>query len=815
MATKDPVPTPKEDNIHNEDIVTEMRRAYLDYAMSVITARALPDARDGLKPVARRILYAMFGMGLRSNAKTRKSAAVVGEVLGKYHPHGNTAVYESMAKVVQDFTTRYPLVIGQGNFGSVDGDSPAAERYTEAKLSPYAEEMLRDIEKNTVEFKPNYENTLQEPEVLPATPPNLLLNGTLGIAVGMASDIPPHNLNEIVDAAKHLIENKDATTADLLQFIQGPDFPLGAIAYDKKAIANAYATGKGKVVVRGESEIVDGKKGSQIIITSIPYRVNKAEMLKKIGALVQEKKIEGIKDIRDESTKDIRVVLDLKSTAQPLRVQNMLYKHTQLEDPFHYNMVALVDGVPRQVNIHELLTVYINHRREVVEKRTRFDLENAKNREHILLGLKKAQDNIDAVIKTIKDSKDTADARAQLMKKFKLSEIQANAILGITLGKLAKLERKKIEEELKDIQKLISSLEAILKSAKKIDAEVVKGLDEVQKKFGDERRTKIVKGTVGNIELEDLIPQKECVVMITEGGYIKRSCVDEYRAQKRGGVGTKGAELKQEDFTTISNSASTHDSLLFFTNKGKIYQLKTYDIPEGKRTAKGRALVNFLSLTGDEKVTSIVPVTAEIEKTGYIFFVTRHGTIKKVELKQFSNIRKTGIIAVSLEKDDQLVSTFVINKGDTVFMATKKGKSIHFASNEVKSVGRSARGVRGIKLGDDDEVVSAMGISKEAKDPNILSISSKGYGKQTALKSFKVQKRGGGGIKVASITDKTGDLVNTHLVIEKGRDIVTMSKNGQVVRTNADQIPMRERQTQGVSVMKLKGGDVLTSTTYL
>lgn len=806
----------KINQIIDQDITTEMESAYLDYAMSVITSRALPDARDGLKPVQRRILYAMHGMGLRPSVKTRKSAAITGEVLGKYHPHGNVAVYEAMAKLTQVFTTRYPLVIGQGNFGSIDGDSPAAERYTEAKLSKYADSMLEDIEKETVNFRPNYENTLKEPEVLPCLSPNLLLNGSLGIAVGMATEIPPHNLIEVVNAIIHVLDNKDATTEDLMKYIKGPDFPLGGIVYDSAALSQAYATGRGRVIVRGLCEIIEEKKGVSIIITSLPYRVNKATMIEKIGTLAREKKIEGIKDLRDESTNDIRVVMELKPSAQPQRIQNILYKNTQLESSYNYNMVALIEGIPQTVNLSTLISVYIGHKREVIERKTKFELARAKAREHILIGLKKALDHIDEIIKLIKASKEVSEARTKLIQKFKLSEIQATAILEMKLQKLSGLETKKIENELKEVKDLISKLETILNSKKKIDAEIVKGLEKLKAQFGDERRTKVNKAAIGAIEEEDLIPEKASVVMITGGGYIKRTSHDEYKAQKRGGIGTKGAELKLEDFTTISTSASTHDNLLFFTNKGKIYQLKTYEIPEGKRTTKGRALVNFISIDQDERVTSIVPLEKGLNGTTYLFFVTGKGIIKKIALKHFANIRKSGIIALSLDKGDSLVSTFLLDNKDSVFIVTKNGKSIRFKGGDIRPLGRTAKGVKGIKLGKDDYVVKALNI-KEEKDvkPLILTLSEKGYGKQTEASAFRLQNRGGSGIKAAEVTEKTGGLVSAHLITDQEGEIMTMSKKGQVVRTEIKSIGKRGRQTQGVSVMRLRNDDTITSVTHL
>ena len=808
---------PEEEKIVSKDITEEMRSAYLDYAMSVITARALPDVRDGLKPVQRRILYAMSGMGLRASAKTRKSATVVGETLGKYHPHGNLAVYEAMAKMTQEFVTRYPLVTGQGNFGSIDGDPPAAERYTEAKMSVYAEKLLEDLDKQTVDFIPNYENTLEEPTVLPAKVPNLLVNGTLGIAVGMATDIPPHNLREVTDALEHLIDNPSATTADLLTFVKGPDFPLGGIAYDAKAIAQAYTTGRGGVVVRGEVESVEDSKGNvSLVITSLPYRVNKSRLLEKVGDLVRNKKIEGIKDIRDESTADIRVVVDLKPSAQPLRIQHALYKHTQLEETYHYNLVGLLGGVPQTLTLHQLLEAYLTHRREIVERAVAFDLERAKEREHIVSGLKKALDHIDKIIKLIRSSREVSDARASLMKTFSFSELQANAILEMRLAKLAGLEREKVEEELSQLCATIKRLEGILKSKKKIDAEVKKGIAEVRAMFGDERRTKIISHPHDAVADEDLIPEKQSIILLTGGGYVKRTTHDEYKRQRRGGVGTKGAELRDEDFTTLSVSASTHDTLYFLTDRGMIYKLKGYDLPEAKRTQKGRALVNFISVEAEEKVNSVVPVAEGSNGHSYLFFATKQGTVKKVGTDKFGHIRKSGILAVSLEKGDQLVNTLFCTNDDTVILVTKAGKSIRFAVKDVRASGRSARGVRGIRLAKGDEVIRAMGIPKaEEKHARVLTLSEKGYGKQTLASSFNVQGRGGSGVKAAAVTQKTGSLIGAHILTEDDEEIITMSKKGQMVRVGTTEIPKLGRQTQGVSVMKLKGGDILTASTHL
>ena len=803
---------PKKNTIIHEDVSTEMRRAYLDYAMSVITSRALPDIRDGLKPVQRRILFAMNGMGLTSGAKTRKSAAVTGETLAKYHPHGNTAVYEAMVKMSQDFVTRYPLVIGQGNFGSIDGDSAAAERYTEAKMSKIAEQMLEDINKNTVNFIPNYENTLEEPTVLPARVPNLLLNGTLGIAVGMATDIPPHNLNEVVDALTHLINNPDATLEDLLKHIKGPDFPLGGTAYDVKAIHQAYTTGRGGVVVRGDVDIIEEGKTTQIIISSLPFRVNKSRLIEKIGELVRNKKIEGIKDLRDESAEDIRIVIDLKPSGQPLSIQNILFKHTQLQETFHYNLVGLHNGIPQTLTLHQVLDAYLTHRHEIIERATKFDLNKAKAREHILEGLHKALDSIDKVIALIKKSKDVKNAKDNLMKTFKLSDIQAQAILDMRLQKLSGLERKKIEDELKEIKKLIKELESILKSKKKIDEIIIKDLEEIKESFGDQRRTKIVPQKPDEVEAEDLIPEKQNVLMMSDGGYIKRTTHDEYRKQKRGGVGAKGSELKNEDFTTITLSTSSHDTIYFFTDKGKVYQLKAFEIPEGKRSTKGRALVNFLSVEQDERVTAAISVSKEAEKSS-LFFVTKLGTIKKVAIDQFKNIRKSGLIAINIGKGDSLISASLCTSEDDMIIVTKKGKAIRFHTKDTRNMGRTASGVRGIRLGKDDFVIAGLPITNSTG--KLLTLSEKGYGKQTKLSLFKVQKRGGTGLKAAQITEKTKDLLGAHIIYNDEDEILTMSKKGLMVRTDVKGISEQGRQTQGVSVMKVKGDDILTSSTHM
>ncbi len=804
-----------EKGIIEQDISAEVRESYLNYAMSVITSRALPDVRDGLKPVHRRILYAMHKSGLTPQAKTKKSATVVGEVIGKYHPHGDSAVYDTMVNMAQDFSMRYPLIIGQGNFGSIDGDPAAAYRYTEAKLSPIATEMLKDIEKDTVDFRPNFDNTHKEPIVLPAAVPNLLLNGTLGIAVGMATNIPPHNLRELIDATVHLIDNPEATTEDLLNFVKGPDFPLGGIAFNKKDIAHAYATGRGGVVVRGEAEIIEGKKGShQIIISSLPYRVNKATLLQKIASLVHDKKLDGIKDIRDESTDDIRVVIELKSSAHPQSVLNYIYKHTQLEDTFHYNLVALVDGVPQTLSLKAILENYILHRTEVVTRRTQFELNKAKAREHILLGLKKALDHIDEIIKLIKSSKDVPTAHANLMKKFKFSDIQATAILEMKLQKLANLERKKIEEELKALQKLIKELESLLKSRKKMMSLIKKELQEVADKHGDERRTKIVARGAKNFSMEDLVPDDDFALVLTKGGYIKRTNPSEYKKQKRGGVGVIDMNTKEEDVVQIFLTASAHSDLLFFTDKGKVYQIKMYEIPEGRRSTKGKSIMNFLAIEQGEKVTSVLAMPKEIkeEKGLHLFMATRRGVVKKTEAKHFFDVRRNGIIAIKLADGDRLISARFVMTDDDVVLITGNGQSIRFNETGVRSMGRAAAGVKGINLKSTDRVVGAGIIPKgEEKNKALLVVTSTGYGKKTEAKEYRAQTRAGSGIKTIQISPKTKEIIGARVINKKGGELIAISKNGVVIRTALDEVKLQGRQTQGVRIMKLRPKDEVAS----
>src|SRR3989344_3175757 len=818
----EPIDIPEEDGSGHSGIVlrnisTEMREAYLDYAMSVITSRALPDVRDGLKPVHRRILYAMHRMGLTSGARFRKSAAVVGDVLGKYHPHGDASVYDAMVKMAQDFSMRYPLIIGQGNFGSIDGDSAAAMRYTEAKMSRISDALLGDLEKDTVQWRPNYDGTQKEPEVLPAAVPNILLNGTLGIAVGMATSIPPHNLGELSAALTHLIEHPDATVEDLMQFVTGPDFPTGAVAFNKKDLLHAYSTGRGGVVVRGQAEIVEGKKGDYtIVITSIPYRVNKSDMIVRVADLVRDKKLEGVRGLRDESAKDIRIVVELKQGAHPQKVLNYLYKHTSLEDTFHFNMVVLVNGVPQTLSLKGILEEFIKHRRDVVRRRTQFDLTRAQEREHILLGLKKALDHIDEVIKTIRASKDVAEAEVNLIKKFTFSVLQAKAILEMRLSRLANLERKKVEDELAEVQQFIGELTTLLKSDKKMLEVIKQEILDWAKKFASDRNTKVIKGEAGVINIEDLVPDEEQVLVLTAGGYVKRTNPEEFRRQKRGGVGVIDLDTKEEDFVTTFLTTSTHSDLLYFTDIGKAYQLKFYEIPEGKRSTKGKAIVNFLSIGAEEKVTSVLPMRKK-QKEGerFLYMITKQGVAKKVDATAFHDVRRSGLIAQKLQKNDELIAALLVEKGDEIFLSTSKGQSISFKESDIRAMGRAAGGVRGMKLGAGDYIVGADVIPKGAKDLEVLVVSRNGYGKTTKTDEYKTQKRGGSGIKTMNMTPKTGPVIAARIISKadgsEENEVVVISKKGQVIRTGLNEIPSLSRSTQGVRVMKLREGDAIAS----
>lgn len=805
--------------VNSREIVSEMQESYLDYAMSVIVARALPDVRDGLKPVHRRILFAMHEVGLNHSAKFKKSANVVGEVLGKYHPHSDVAVYDSMVRMAQDFSLRYPLIQGQGNFGSIDGDSPAAMRYTESKMSAIASEMLKDIDKETVDFIPNYDGSKFEPVVLPAALPNLLLNGGVGIAVGMATNIPPHNLTETIDATLHLLAHPRATVEDLAEFVKGPDFPTGGIIFNKKDILQAYATGRGGVVNRGEAEIVEKKNGDwQILINSIPYQVNKAELIIRMAELVHEKKLEGIRDMRDESDKEgLRIAIDLKRDAFPQKVLNNLYKHTDLEKTFHFNMIALVDGIqPVTLSLKSVLEEFIKHRRVVVERRARFDLARAQDREHILLGLKKALDHIDAIIKTIKSSDDKEQAHKNLVKKFDLSDKQAAAILEMRLSTLAGLERQKIEDELKEKQKLIKELKALLADPKRIDGVIKDEMEEVKKKYGDERKTRVVAGAAKIISNEDLVPEEETILILTQGGYAKRIKPEEYKVQKRGGKGVIGMATKEEDVAYEFISGNTHDDLLFFTDSGKVYQTKMYEIPEGTRQSKGKSIANFLSLSAEERATSVLPVPKL--KKGEITFValcTKQGIIKKVNSKDFEDVRRSGIKAINLEKGDTLRFARVVSAGEEIVLSSKFGQAVRFKEKDIRPMGRGAKGIRGMNLKKGDEIVGMDILEKDAKNLELLAISELGYGKKTKVTEYRLQKRGGSGTKTIKVTPKTGNLVSVQVVGDDVEEVVVISKKGQVIRAPLSQIPTLSRATQGVRIMKLDGGDKVASVAVI
>ena len=802
-------------------ITEEMQESYIDYAMSVIISRALPDVRDGLKPVHRRILYAMNEMGLNHTSKFRKSAAVTGDVLGKFHPHGDAAVYDSLVRMAQNFSLRYPLISGQGNWGSIDGDSAAAMRYTECRLSKIGDETLKDIDKNTVDFVDNYDGTRKEPVVLPSPVPQLLLNGSLGIAVGMATNIPTHNLSEVCDALVYLIDYPKADTEELFKFIQGPDFPTGGLIFNQKEIIQAYSQGRGPIITRGKAEVQEQEKTNRtrIIITEIPFQVQKSSLIEQFAHLVQEKKIEGIKDIRDESDKDgMRIVIELSREAYPQKVLNRLYKFTDLQKTFHLNMLALVDGIqPRVLGLVEILSYFLEHRREVVTRRTKYELEKAKERAHILEGLKVCLDNIDAVIKTIKNSESREEAEKNLMKRFRLTKIQANAILETKLSALAKLERKKIEDELKELKARIKELTDLLKSPQKIKEVIKKELKEIKTNFGDERRTKIQVQKLGEIAEEDLIPQEETIITLTQGGYIKRINPRTYKIQKRGGKGILGMKTLQDDTVEHFLSAQTHDSLLFFTDSGKVFRTQVYEIPEGQRVARGRGLLNFLEVTSEDKILCLRTLSKKDEEEGIKFLVmaTKNGIIKKTPIEEFDNIRRSGLIAITLKKGDELKNIQKTTGQDDVILVTKKGQSIRFKEKDLRPMGRTASGIRGIRLKRGDEVVAIDVISsKEVKgDKYLLVITENGFGKRTDIKEYKTQGRSGSGIKTANTTPKTGDLVAAKILTGEEEDLIVISQRGQVIRTKISQIAKLSRSTQGVRLMKLGSGDKIASST--
>lgn len=805
--------------VNNRSIEQEMQESYLDYAMSVIVSRALPDVRDGLKPVHRRILYAMHELGLRSNVKFRKSATVVGEVLGKYHPHGDAAVYESMVRMAQEFAMRYPLVDGQGNFGSMDGDAPAAMRYTEARMMALSEEMLSDLDKETVDWMDNYDATKQEPRVLPAKAPNLLLNGTLGIAVGMATNIPPHNLGEIVDATLKLIDEPQSTTEDLLEFVKGPDFPTGGYIYDWNTIKQVYATGKGPVVMRGKTEIVEEKGQHKIIISEIPYQVNKATLLEKFAELVKEKRIEGVKDMRDESDKDgVRIVVELKKEGLPNKILNQLFKFSQLQETFHVNMLALVDGIePQVLNLKNMLEYYIKHRQEVITRRTQFDLTKAKDRAHILEGLKKALDHIDAIIATIKKSETTEEAHKALMSKFKLSDKQASAILAMQLRALAGLERKKINDELKEKYALIEELEDLLKSPKKIRGVIKTELGELKDRYGNPRRTQLIKQPIGEFKAEDLIPEEQAMVIITKSGYVKRLPPDTYKTQGRGGKGVIGITTKEEDVVEWLQTTNTHDDILFFTTKGRVFATKVYELPEGSRTARGQALVNFLELPNGENVSSILTISKKTSAK-YLVLATKQGLIKKTPIEEFAKVRRSGLIAINIKSGDELMWVKASTGDDEVIFSTMNGQAIRFDEKDARPMGRTASGVKGMRLKKDDTLISMDLVNKKDNMDNVqfLIVTENGLGKKTDLKFYKKQNRGGSGIKTLKVTPKTGKIVSSHIVNKsEEHDLVVISKLGQTLRTPLGKISTLGRATQGVRIMTLDAGDKVATTTII
>ena len=801
----------RDGKIIERDIEKEMRVAYIDYAMSVIVSRALPDARDGLKPVHRRILYAMHEDGITADKPYRKCANTVGSVLGRYHPHGDSSVYDAMVRLAQDFTMRYPLIDGHGNFGSVDGDSPAAMRYTEARMSKIAQYMLTDIEKNTVDFMPNYDDRLQEPTVLPARIPALLVNGSSGIAVGMATNIPPHNLKEVVDGIIKVIDDRDATNEDLMQIIKGPDFPTGATILGREGIKQAYTTGKGKITMRAEAEIEEMSGNRQrILVSSLPYQVNKAKLIKTISDLSKEKKIEGISEVRDESDRKekTRVVIELKRDANAQVVLNQLYKHTQMQETFGAIMLALVDGEPKILTLKEMIECYINHRKEVIVRRTKFDLDKALARAHILEGLKIALDNIDEVIEIIRSSYD--DAKERLMDRFGLSDVQAQAILDMRLKTLSGLQREKIEEEYNELMQLIAHLRDILANEQLVYDIIKEELIEIKNKFGDDRLTKIV-AAEGEFVVEDLIKEEQTVVALTHFGYIKRMPIDTYKSQKRGGKGITGIATREDDFVKQIFTASTHDTILFFTNKGKLYKLRGYEIPEAGRTAKGTAIVNLLSLDPGEKVSAVIPIQNFAEGK-YLLMATKHGLIKKTALTEYNSSRKTGLQGITLKEDDELIAVRLTDGQDNVVLVTRNGMCITFDEKDVRPIGRVSQGVIGIRLDEDDIVIGMESVIAGGK-ATLLAITENGFGKRTELDEYRVQIRGGKGVITYKITNKTGKLVGVRIANDD-EDVMLITDTGTIIRIKVKDISILGRSTQGVTLMRtIDGGKVVSIET--
>ncbi|MFH1218801.1 MAG: DNA gyrase subunit A [Candidatus Peregrinibacteria bacterium] len=809
--------SPQNRSPEHKNISDEMESSYLEYAMSVIVSRALPDVRDGLKPVHRRILYAMNELGLKSSGGFRKSAAVVGEVLAKYHPHGDTAVYDSMVRMAQDFAMREPLVRGQGNFGSIDGDPPAAMRYTEAKMEKISDELLTDIDKETVDWRPNYDGRYKEPTVLPTKLPQLLLNGTTGIAVGMATSIPPHNLSELIDGLLHLSNNPNATVEELMEFIQGPDFPTGGIIYNTEDIKTAYITGRGGMVTRAKTDIIEKKGGKYaILVTEIPYQVNKATLVGKIADLVRSKKIQGITDIRDESNKDgIRVVIDLKKDSYPKKILNQLFKLTALQTSFNMNMIALVDEIqPHLLDLKQVLEHFITHRKIVIKKRTEYDLKIAKARAHVLEGLKIAIDNIDAVIKTIRQSETKEIAEIQLIKKFSLTEIQAKAILEMKLQTLAGLERKKIEDELREKLILIKELEEILADIKKILKIMQDELAELKEKYATPRKTKIIKSAVNQISSKDTIPNEDVIIMLSKENYIKRIPINSFKAQGRGGKGIIGGTTKDEDEIKLIRCVKNHDELLYFTNKGRVFKLLVYEIPAASRQAKGQAVINLLQLQENETITAILNANEKFTGESLIM-ATKTGTVKKTHTKDFANVRKSGLIAIKLRENDTLEWVKEVSQGDQIICITREGKCIRFDEKDARPMGRASIGVRGIRLKPDDKVVT-MEVIKDLETSELLVIMENGLGKMTNVKNYRLQSRGGTGIKTANLTPKTGKVISGRILDkDTDADLIIISKSGQVIRLHSKNIPSQGRATQGVYLMRMKPNDKVASISLI
>jgi DNA gyrase subunit A len=784
-------------------IEEEMKDSYIDYSMSVIVARALPDVRDGLKPVHRRVLFGMHELGLRPNAAYKKSARIVGEVLGKYHPHGDLAVYDTLVRMAQDFSLRYPLVDGQGNFGSVDGDSPAAMRYTEARLASIAEEILRDLEKNTVDFVSNFDETLKEPSLMPTVLPNLLVNGSSGIAVGMATNIPPHNLREVVDALIALIKDPELKIEKVMKYVKGPDFPTAGIINGIEGIDEAYRTGRGRILVRARAGVEEVRGGREnIIITEIPYQVNKASLIEKIAELVRDKKVEGIRDVRDESDRDgMRIVVELKGEANPEIILNNLYKHTQMQVTFGVNMLALVDGVPQTLNLKQILQHFIDFRHDVVVRRTKFELDKAEKRAHILEGLIICINNIDEIVNIIKKSKDPETAKAALIKRFKLSDIQAQAILDMRLQRLTGLERDKIEKEYKEVKQLIKELKELLASKPKRMALIVKELEELKQKFGDDRRTEIV-AKAGEFSMEDMIAEEDMVITISHGGFIKRFPVSGYRRQSRGGRGVTGATTKEDDFIEHLFVASTHDYVLFFTDQGRCYWLKVYDIPQAGKGSKGRAIINTISIQKEEKMAAYVSVR-EFDDKHFVVFATKQGVVKRTALSAFSNPRKAGIAAIAIDKGDELIEAKITDGSMDIMLGTSDGMAIRFHENEAREMGRNAGGVKGISMGKRDELIGMVVIKRDA---SILVVSERGFGKRSDIKDYKVQHRGGSGLITLKATEKTGKLVAIKEAIDDD-DLMIITTKGVVIRQQVKSIKVIGRNTQGVKLIKLDAHD--------